>query len=251
MKGHEERSMLNPSHFDLLTFDCYGTLIDWETGIFSALKPLLEAHGKKLADPKILELYADAELEAESATYRNYREVLRSVVQAFGKRLSFTPSAKQLNALTDSFSNWRPWPDTVGALTRLARRYRLAIISNTDDDLFEMTRRYLPVEFESVTTAQQARCYKPQLAIFRLALEKTKIAPTRILHIGQSIYHDVLPAQSLGLATVWVNRPSPRAGIGAVKAAKGHPDLEVPDLETLANYAGLTRELAARNPPAP
>jgi 2-haloacid dehalogenase len=230
--------MLNFSDFDLLTFDCYGTLIDWETGIFSALKPVLEAHRKTLADAELLELYGDCEQEAESGTYRTYREVLRSVVQAFGKRLSFTPSARELNALTDSFSNWRPWPDTVAALKRLAKRHRLAIISNIDDDLFEKTRRYLPVEFEHVTTAQQARCYKPALGIFRLALEKARVAPNRILHVGQSIYHDVLPVQSLGLATVWVNRPSSRTGIGAVKLAKGQPDLQVSDLETLANYTG-------------
>jgi 2-haloacid dehalogenase len=230
--------MLNTADFDLLTFDCYGTLIDWETGIFSALKPVLEAHRKTLADAELLELYGDCELEAESGTYRTYREVLQSVVQAFGKRLSFAPNAGELNALTDSFSNWRPWPDTVAALKRLRKRYRLAIISNIDDDLFEKTRCYLPVEFEHITTAQQARCYKPALEIFRLALGKARVAPNRILHVGQSIYHDVLPAQSLGLATVWVNRPSPRAGIGAVKQAKGRPDLQVPDLETLANYAG-------------
>jgi 2-haloacid dehalogenase len=230
--------MLNPSDFDLLTFDCYGTLIDWETGIFSALKPLLAAHRKPLADAELLELYGDFELDAESGTYRTYREVLQSVVQAFGKRLSFIPSTKELNALNDSFSNWRPWPDTVAALKRLAKRYRLAIISNTDDELFAQTRRYLPVEFENVTTAQQAHCYKPALEIFRLALEKAKVDPKRILHVGQSVYHDVLPAQSLGLATVWVNRPSPRAGIGAVKEAKGQPDLQVSDLEALANFAG-------------
>jgi 2-haloacid dehalogenase len=240
---------LNPADFDLLTFDCYGTLIDWETGIFSALKPLLAAHRKPLPDAEILELYGDFELEAESGTYQTYREVLQSVVRAFGKRLSFTPSMKELNALNDSFSNWRPWPDTVAALKSLAHRYRLAIISNTDDDLFAQTRRYLPIEFETVTTAQQARCYKPALEIFRLALGKGKVDPKRILHVGQSVYHDVLPAQSLGLATVWVNRPSPRAGIGAVKQAKGQPDLQVPDLETLAGL--LTEESAARIPLAP
>ena len=102
--------MLNPSDFNLLTFDCYGTLIDWETGIFSALKPLLSAHGKPLPDAELLELYGEFELEAESGAYRTYREVLQSVVQAFGKRLSFTPSMEEMNALTDSFSNWRPWP---------------------------------------------------------------------------------------------------------------------------------------------
>jgi 2-haloacid dehalogenase len=126
----------------------------------------------------------------------------------------------------------------VGALERLSRRYRLAIISNIDDDMFEVTRGYLHAKFQYVTTAQQARCYKPGAAIFRLALGKTDVSPHRILHVGQSIYHDVLPAQRLGLATVWVNRTSPRSGVGAVRKAEGRPDLEVPDLKTLADVAG-------------
>lgn len=229
--------MLDFSRFELLTFDCYGTLIDWETGIFSALKPVLTAHGKSIPDATLLELYGEFEAEAESGTYRNYREVLQSVVQAFGTRLSFVPTAMQKNSLPDAVPTWRPWPDTVSALKRLASRYRLAIISNIDDKMFEITRRYLGVDFDHVTTAQQARCYKPGLEIFRMALNKASVAPGRILHVGQSVYHDVLPAKSLGLATAWVNRPSPRAGVGAVKPAEGHPDLEVPDLETLARHA--------------
>jgi 2-haloacid dehalogenase len=104
--------------------------------------------------------------------------------------------------------------------------------------MFAMTRKFLPLNFENVTTAQQARCYKPGIEIFRMALSKATVGPDQILHVGQSIYHDVLPAQSLGLATVWVNRPSPRAGIGAVKPAAGKPDLEVPDIATLAERAG-------------
>jgi 2-haloacid dehalogenase len=229
--------MLNWSDFELLTFDCYGTLIDWETGIFSALKPLLAAHGKSIADAELLELYGEFEAEAESGKYQTYREVLQSVVQAFGKRLSFTPTVEELNSLADSVPTWRPWPDTVAALTRLSRRYHLAIISNTDDDLFDITRCYLPLQFDNVTTAQQAQCYKPGLKIFRLALGKANVPPNRILHVGQSIYHDVQPAKSLGLSTVWVNRPSPRAGVGAVKQAVGQPDLQVSDLESLAKHA--------------
>lgn len=229
--------MLDLSEFDLLTFDCYGTLIDWETGIFSALKPILGAHGKSVADAKLLELYGEFEAQAE-ADYRSYRAVLQSVVQAFGKKLGFIPTSVELNALSDSVPRWRPWPDTVDALKKLGSCHRLAIISNIDDDLFNITRRYLGVEFASVTTAQQARCYKPGLEVFRLALDKAGVAPQRILHVGQSIYHDVLPAKSLGMATVWVNRPSPRAGVGAVKPAEGKPDLQVPDLETLARNAG-------------
>jgi 2-haloacid dehalogenase len=229
--------MLNMSDFELVTFDCYGTLVDWEAGIFSALKPVLAAHGRSIPDAKLLELYGEFEAETEAGDYRAYRDVLQAVIFAFGKELGFKPTEKEVQSLPDSVPSWRPWPDTVVALKRLASRYRLAIISNIDDEMFNATRKHLPVDFASVTTAQQARCYKPGLEIFRLALGKTETAPQRILHVGQSIHHDVLPAQSLGLATVWVNRPSPRTGVGAVKKADGRPDLEVPDLATLATRA--------------
>lgn len=230
--------MLDFSQFELLTFDCYGTLIDWETGIFSVLKPLLATHGKSIADSELLALYGELEADAEAGSYCSYRAVLQSVVGAIAARLGFTPTQAEAETLGASVPAWRPWPDTVGALERLATRYKLAIISNIDDDLFRATQKYLPLEFSSVTTAQEARCYKPGLEIFRLALGKAGVAKGRILHVGQSAYHDVLPAKSLGLATVWVRRPSPRAGIGAVKPAAGQPDLEVPDLATLASLAG-------------
>jgi 2-haloacid dehalogenase len=229
--------MLNFSNFEILTFDCYGTLIDWETGIFTALKPILAAHGKSIADDQLLELYGEFESQAEAGEYRPYREVLRSVVRAFGKWLAFTPTVDEVDSLSNSVIKWRPWPDTVRALKKLSTRYRLAIISNIDDDLFHATRQYLPVEFDSVTTAEQAVCYKPGLDIFKVALNKCAVLPAHILHVGQSIYHDVLPAQSLGFATAWINRPSPRPGVGAVKPAQGNPDLEVPDLESLAEIA--------------
>ena len=229
--------MLDFSNFDVLTFDCYGTLVDWEAGIFSALKPVLAAHGKSISDPEILDLYGEFEAKAEAGPYAPYRNVLNSVVCSFGRQFAFTPTVQEAEALANSVPHWRPWPDTVRALRKLQARYRLGIISNIDDDLFSSTRHYLSVEFATVTTAQQARCYKPSLEIFRMALIKVGVAPNRVLHVGQSIYHDVLPAQSLGLSTVWVNRPSPRAGVGAVKRAEGKPDLEVPDLRTLADLA--------------
>ena len=229
--------MLKNFDFDLITFDCYGTLINWEPGIFSALKPVLANHGKNISDVELLALYGEFEVEAESGEYRSYREVLRSVVRAFGERLQFSPAVHEIEALPDSVQTWRPWPDTVGALKRLATRYQLAIISNIDDDLFAITRPHLGVDFHSITTAEQARCYKPGRRIFEMALQKAKVSPDRILHVGQSIHHDVLPAQSFGLATVWVNRPSPRAGVGAVIRAEGKPDLEVRDLASLAQQA--------------
>ncbi len=230
--------MINFADMELLTFDCYGTLIDWENGIFSALRPVLSAHGKSIADADLLALYGEFEGNAEAGEYRPYREVLQSVARSFGQRLGFNPTQDELQSLPDSVSRWQPWPDTVAALRRLSARYQLAIISNIDDELFARTREFLPVKFVDVTTAQQARCYKPGLEIFRLALKKAAVPHSRILHVGQSIFHDVLPAQSLKLATVWVNRPSPRAGIGAVIQAAGTPDLEVPDLATLAERAG-------------
>ena len=111
-----------------------------------------------------------------------------------------------------------------------------------DDDLFSATGRRLEVAFDEVITAQQAGAYKPSLKIFKLAQQRLGVTPVQWLHVGQSIYHDVIPAKSLGIATVWVNRPSPRPGAGAAKAASGDPDLEVPDLKTLVQLTG-NREL--------
>ncbi len=135
--------MLDFSRFKALTFDCYGTLIDWESGIFSAMKPILDAHEKNVSDSQLLELYAEFEVAAEEGEYRPYREVLRSVVQEFGKRLHFTPTENEMRSLPDSVASWKPFPDTVSALQKLATRYRLFVISNIDDDMFAATRKHL------------------------------------------------------------------------------------------------------------
>ncbi len=226
--------MLNFTQFQVLSFDCYGTLIDWETGIFSALGSILAAHGKSIADAELLKVYSELESEAEQGEFCSYREVLGSVVRGFGERLGFKPTEAQVRSMPDSPASWLPFPDTVAALQQLKARYQLAVISNVDDDLFAATARRLEVAFDHVITAQQARAYKPSLLIFNLAQQRIGVAPARWLHAAQSVYHDVIPARSMGIATVWVNRPSPRPGVGAAKAASGQPDLEVPDLKTLA-----------------
>jgi len=225
--------MLDLNRFDTLTFDCYGTLIDWETGILSALHRVLRAHKKNIDDATLLKLYADFEQAAEEGEFHPYKEVLQSVVRRFGAHLGFTPSDQETKSLPDSLASWEPWPDTVSDLQRLKKKFRLAIISNIDDDLFIPTRAKLQVEFDDVITAQQARAYKPSFKIFELALHRLGTPPSRLLHIGQSIFHDVVPAQKLGLSTVWVNRPSARAGVGAVKTADAKPDLEVSSLAAL------------------
>ena len=226
--------MLDFSRFEILTFDCYGTLIDWEEGILRSLRRIFAAHGNDTDDATMLQLYGDFEAIAEQGEYRPYREVLQSVVRQFGEQLGFAPTEEEIKSLPDSLKSWKPWPDTVSALGELQNRFRLAIVSNVDDDLFAATRPRLGVEFDQIITAQQAQAYKPSLKIFELALARIGVPAHRVLHIGQSLYHDVLPAQSLGLATVWVNRPSVRTGVGAVKSAKGHPDVQVSSMAELA-----------------
>ena len=225
--------MLDLGRFKVLTFDCYGTLIDWESGIFSALRPILAAHDRSITDSAILEMYSDLEVEAERGEFQPYREVLQTVVRGFGRRLGFTPTAAEMSSLPQSLAAWRPFSDTVPALLELKKRYQLAVISNVDDDLFAATAPQLKISFNHVITAGQARCYKPCLEIFKMALARIGVPPAQVLHIGQSIYHDVIPAKSLGISTVWVNRPSPRPGAGAAKPALGNPDLEVADLTAL------------------
>ena len=229
--------MLDFTRFQVLTFDCYGTLIDWETGIFGALRPILTAHGRTVTDAELLEFYSELELQAEQREFRPYREVLKSVVRGFGDRLGFVPSESEVRSLPESLANWLPFPDTVAALRKLKSRYQLAITSNVDDDLFAATARRLEVQFDHVITAQQARAYKPSLRVFKLAQERIGVKPDQWLHVAQSVYHDVVPAKSLGVATVWVNRPSPRPGAGAAKAASAQPDLEVHSLKALADLA--------------
>ena len=190
-----------------------------------------------------MRLYSEFESEAEQGEFRPYRQVLESVVRGFGERLGFTPSESEVRSLPDSLPNWLPFPDTIAALGRLKARYQLAIISNVDDDFFAHTARRLEVPFDYVITAQQARAYKPSLQIFKLAQQRTGVVPSQWLHVGQSIYHDVVPAQSLGIKTVWVNRPSPRPGAGAAKAASAQPDLELPDLKSLAQLTSENHEL--------
>ena len=229
--------MLDFTRFEVLTFDCYGTLINWEAGILSALHRVLSAHGTKGDDATILKLYGDFERGSEQGAFRPYREVLESVVRQYGKEFQFTPSAEEMRSLPESLPNWKPWPDTVAALRKLKTRFRLAILSNVDDDLFAATRPQLEVDFDEVITAQQAQAYKPSLKLFELALSRIHAPAHRVLHVGQSIYHDVVPAQALGLATVWVNRPSARPGVGAVKLAEAKPDLTVTSLAELAAAA--------------
>jgi len=221
------------SRFSIITFDCYGTLIDWETGILGAMRPILSAHHAHLTDADILRTYGEIEAEEESGSYQPYKEILTAVIRGFGIRLGFVPSEEEEQSLPNSLANWKPFPDTVAVLRRLKQKFKLGILSNIDDDLFSATAPQLEIEFDYVVTASQARAYKPSLEIFRLAQKRIGLPSQQWLHAGQSIYHDVIPARSMGIATVWVNRPSPLPNSGAAKPAQGKPDIEVASLKEL------------------
>jgi len=228
---------LDFSRFQVCSFDCYGTLVDWESGILSVLRPLVQEHGHDLDDTSILALFAELERDAEGREYQPYRKILEGVVWGLGKVLKFNPTAAEAHALPESLPNWSPFEDTSLVLRALKRQYKLAVISNVDDDLFAATQVRVGIEFDFIVTAQQAQAYKPSLKIFQFAEERMHVSRDCWLHAAQSIYHDVIPAESLGIATVWVNRPSVRPGAGAAAAASAHPDLEVTNLAALAELA--------------
>lgn len=228
---------LDFSQFEVLIFDCYGTLIDWETGILTAVRRALSAHGVSAADKDILEKYAALEAELEAGPYLPYRVVLTRVMEALGRHFGVTFTRAENDSLADSIKDWLPFPDTVEALRRLSTKYKLAILSNIDCDLFRDTARHLEIDLDHVITAQQAGSYKPARSNFEMALGKIGRPKEKILHVAESVYHDIIPAQAIGLKTVWLYRRMGKDGSGATKAAAAPPGLVLPDLKSLANAA--------------
>lgn len=231
--------MLEFNDFDVLTFDCYGTLIDWETGLWKALQPIIATHHTDLSPDRALEMYGELETEAERGEYHEYKTVLQMVLKGLGARLGFVPTTNELHQFARSVQDWPAFPDSSQALQALKKKYKLAIISNIDDDLFAYSAQRLQVKFDWIITAQQARSYKPSPNNFRLAFERIGLPHSRILHVAQSLFHDIAPAKALGLSTVWVNRRHDKEGSGATPPAQAQPDLEIPDLQTLPRKIGV------------
>ena len=221
------------ARFDALTFDVYGTLIDWEAGIAAALRQA----GATGGDDELLEAFARHEAELEAGPYRSYRDVLAGAVRGVAADLGFAPSGEQVAAFAGSVGDWPAFPDSADALAALEQRFRLGVITNCDDDLFALSNRRLGVEFDWVITAQQARGYKPRRENFTLALERIDVPRERILHVAQSLFHDHVPAKALGMTTVWIDRRRDRQGFGATPAAEAAPDLTVPDMRAFAALA--------------
>ncbi|MFL5749604.1 MAG: haloacid dehalogenase type II [Chloroflexota bacterium] len=223
--------------FDVLTFDCYGTLIDWESGIAAALGAVTRAHGVDIADEALLGRFAGHEARLEAGPYLRYRDVLAAACRGVCADLGIQPLDDDVAAFAGSVGEWPAFPDSAAALAALHDRFKLAVITNCDDDLFAASNRRLGVSFDWVVTAQQAGSYKPDHRNFFLAFDWISSPRERILHVAQSLYHDHVPARELGLRSVWINRRGDQAGSGATLAATAAPDATFLDMASFAEAA--------------
>jgi 2-haloacid dehalogenase/putative hydrolase of the HAD superfamily len=214
--------------FDLITFDCYGTLIDWEGGIVAAFQSEAAHHGLAIEADRIIEAYMATEPQVESDTYMPYRDVLARTAEKVAERLGWHTVPENAGFLAASLPGWRPFADTNHALERLSRRFRLGILSNIDDELLRATLRHFTVTFDLIITAEQVQSYKPAHAHFVEARRRT--GQKRWLHAAQSYFHDVIPASQLHIPVAWVNRKSERANSGGPE-----PTYEVRNMAQLAD----------------
>jgi len=230
--------MLDLAQFEWLSFDCYGTLINWEAGILGYVQPVLRRKGCEVPGDEILNLYSEFEPRRQQPPYQTYREVLAGVARDLAGEFRVQLSDEEARGLADSIRNWEPFPDTIHALRRLKSRYKLAVLSNIDDDLFVLTAPKFGVAFDGLVTAQQVQSYKPSLRNFETLLERLQIDKRKLLHLAESLYHDVAPARSMGIATVWVNRRQGRPA-AATRLIAEQPDIEVATVGELADLARL------------
>ena len=201
--------------FDWITFDCYGTLIDWEHGIRKAFTRAAEADGLTIDPDALLAAYAATEPVVERERYRPYREVLGETAVRVAHSLGWPLPRERARFLAESLPSWKPFADTNPALTKLrAAGCKLGILSNIDDDLLAATRRHFDVDFDLVITAGQVQSYKPAAPHFVAARER--IGGARWLHAAQSNFHDIVPANAMGIPTAWINRRGQNALAGGV-----------------------------------
>ena len=233
-----------PEQYDALSFDCYGTLIDWEAGIAAVLRPWARSHGLALDDEALLAVYArhESRVEAEQPG-ELYPAVLARTFRAVGEELGVPVSPAEAAALGASVPDWPAFPDSGAALRSLATRFSLVILSNVDRASFAASEARLGVTFDHVITAQDVGSYKPDPRNFDVLLAVTRewgIGEGRLLHVAQSLFHDHVPARAAGLPSAWINRRAGRAGWGATPEPAGDavPDWEFGSMAAFAEACG-------------
>ena len=231
------------TQFEAISFDCYGTLIDWETGLAAVLGPWARSHGLELDDQALLTAYGRHEAREETAHPRAlYPDIVARSFSALGRELEAEVAEEDAQRLARSVPDWPPFADSAEALAALGKRFKLIILSNVDRDSFAGSARQLGASFDAVLTAQDVGCYKPSRRNFDTLLAQAKrmgVGEGRLVHAAQSLFHDHVPAKRARLPTVWINRRQGRPGWGATPAPSATvvPDWEFPSMTAFAAAA--------------
>lgn len=235
--------------FKALTFDCYGTLIDWETGLLAALEPLAARAPSPRTGGEILEAFAAHEYSQEHYTPTlRYSQLLAVVYKRLAENWGTPVAWDECVAFGQTVRAWLPFPDTVDALRYLKQHYRLYILSNVDNETFSFTARRLEVPFDGIMTAEDIGTYKPNLQNFTYMLERLEsqgIRKNEILHVAQSLTHDHRAANELGIASCRIDRRHGRAGYGATRPPDRMPHLDF-QFRSMAELADAHRQLVRR-----
>jgi len=215
--------------FSLITFDCYGTLIDWESGMKNALRNLTKRRNISFDIESLPERYIEIELEIEKEGYRKYKEVLGLGVRRLFEEKGIMLSSEEEKIFADSINTWPPFNETTEVLRKIKEKYKLAILSNIDEDLIKHSIKLIGVEFDGVITAEQVKSYKPSHGHWKRMMDVFKIPKENVLHVAASYVHDIVPAKELGFRVAWINRKDEKV--------KGNitPDYEFRDLRPLVN----------------
>lgn len=246
--------MKRPLHeYRALTFDCFGTLIDWETGILNVLRPWAERESVDANDDALLACFARAESAEESANPAAlYCDILRAVMGRVGDDLGGNVSDEDRDALGDSVADWPVFDDTPGALANLQKRAKLIVVSNVDRASFEGAASKLGVELDALVTAEDVGAYKPNVRMFRAALEavaRLGVKTSEHLHVAQSLHHDIAPAGGLGIPTCWIDRRAGKGG-GATPETSGNIRSDWM-FTTMQDFAGAVETSEDRSRPTP
>lgn len=213
-----------------ITFDCYGTLIDWKAGLRESLGSLFGIEATRRMD-EVFDAYVEEEAAEEAGPFRSYREIVTATALRLARRFGWELPPDRARYLAESLPSWKPFADTNEALKLLKNRFRLGVLSNIDRELFTGTARHFAVPFDFVITAQDVGAYKPNLAHFRRAVE-TQGPRESLLHVAQSLYHDGAAAAAMNIPFVWINR------YGHPNETNVHPAATFPDLKSLALAIG-------------